>query len=152
MLFIGFKNEWATVKGSKLYVGTHGQEFVVNQKPVNWDRMWVKTINRDGVVKHLNWTDNYIKLRAAFGIHFPGYMTHESCVWSNVHKRWFFLPRKASVDSYDSQEDYRKATNILLSATSNFEPSKIKVCISKLITALCVMNFNICIICNMDTD
>lgn len=122
------KNEWATVKDAKLYVGSHGQERV---KPNGLEtfslvNMWVKVIDRDGAVKHLNWTDNYIRVRAAFGIHFPGYMTHESCVWSDVHRLWFFLPRKASVEPFDDRTDERKATNVLLTATPGFEQVKVR--------------------------
>lgn len=119
--YAGIKGEWATVKDSELYVGTHGKELVSQNgtvvDPVN---MWVKVIDKAGAVRHLNWTDNYLKVREAFGIHFPGYMTHESCVWSDVHGRWFFLPRKASVEPFDHKADERKATNVLLAATPDF--------------------------------
>ncbi|XP_050424374.1 soluble calcium-activated nucleotidase 1-like [Adelges cooleyi] len=122
-----FKNEWATVKGKNLYVGTHGKELVSKDglKVTSQANMWIKVITVDGGVKHVNWTQNFIKLRAAFGIHFPGYMTHESCVWSNVHGRFFFLPRKASTDKYDFSADERKATNVLLSASPNFSDIKV---------------------------
>ena len=30
-----------------------------------------------------------------------GYMIHESGRWSDVHQKWFFLPRKLSRQSYD---------------------------------------------------
>ena len=30
-----------------------------------------------------------------------GYMIHESGRWSDVHQKWFFLPRKLSRESYD---------------------------------------------------
>lgn len=125
--FIGMKNEWATIKDSKLYVGSHGKE-IVSKNGLNvtgYSNMWVKVIDQNGAIKNLNWTENFIKLRAAFGIHFPGYMTHESCVWSDVHNRWFFLPRKASMEPFSYVDDERKATNVLLSATSNFDDIKV---------------------------
>ncbi len=45
-----------------------------------------------------------------------GYMIHEAVVWSNVHKKWFFLPRKASKSKYNDVDDERHGTNLLLVA------------------------------------
>lgn len=47
-------------------------------------------------------------------------MIHESGMWSDVHQRWFFLPRRASQQSYDETADESRATNILLSANEDF--------------------------------
>jgi soluble calcium-activated nucleotidase 1 len=47
-------------------------------------------------------------------------MIHESGVWSSVHRKWFFLPRRSSRSSYDETEDELKGTNILLSTDENF--------------------------------
>lgn len=126
--FTGMKNEWATVKDSKLYVGSHGKEHVTKNGTTvtGQSMMWVKTIDANGVVKHLDWAENFEKLRAAVGNNFPGYLTHESCEWSDVHGRWFFLPRKASAEPYNDLRDERSATNILLAASPDFE--NIKVC------------------------
>ncbi|XP_025207929.1 apyrase-like [Melanaphis sacchari] len=123
----GMKNEWATVKGSKLYVGSHGKEMVTEDGKTVTDLglMWVKTIDKFGSIKHLNWTENFIKVRAAINIHFPGYMTHEAVEWSDVHQRWFFLPRKASENPFDPLIDEKKATNVLLSATPDFNDIKV---------------------------
>lgn len=58
----GFKCEWTVVKDGILYVGSHGREVT---KPndgsavKNRDRMWVKTIDREGTIKHHNWTQRY---------------------------------------------------------------------------------------------
>jgi soluble calcium-activated nucleotidase 1 len=43
-------------------------------------------------------------------------MIHEAVVWSNVHKKWFFLPRKASKSKYNDVDDERHGTNLLLVA------------------------------------
>lgn len=121
------KNEWATVKDSKLYVGTHGKEMVSSDglKVTSTSQMWVKTIDKNGAVKHLDWTENFIKLRAAVGINFPGYMTHEACEWSEVHGRWFFLPRKASTEPFNQETDEHKGTNFLLMASPDFNDIKV---------------------------
>lgn len=47
-------------------------------------------------IYHLNWIENYKKIRGALGIEWPGYMIHESGMWSKVHRKWFFLPRRCS--------------------------------------------------------
>jgi len=123
----GMKNEWATVKDSKLYVGSHGKEMVTKDGKTITDRtlMWVKEIDKSGGIQHLNWTENYVKVRAAIDIHFPGYMTHEAVEWSSLRGRWYFLPRKASVDPFDPSTDEQKGTNILLSATPAFDDIKV---------------------------
>lgn len=121
----GMKNEWATVKNSKLYVGSHGKEMVPKNQVIDKSTMWVKVIDKSGSVQHVDWTENFIKVRAAIGIQFPGYMTHEAVVWSDLHNRWFFLPRKASVDPFDPLTDERKATNVLLSASPDFDDIKV---------------------------
>ena len=52
---------------------------------------------------------------------FTGYMIHESGVWSSVHKQWFFLPRRASTETYEEVADEQRASNILFQADENFE-------------------------------
>ncbi|VVC45458.1 Apyrase,Six-bladed beta-propeller, TolB-like [Cinara cedri] len=66
---------------------------------------------------HLNWEEDFGNVR---------YMTHEACVWSEVHQRVFFLPRKASTTEYNEKEDSHKGTNILLSATVDFDDIQVK--------------------------
>ncbi|XP_050521212.1 apyrase [Daktulosphaira vitifoliae] len=124
--FKGFKSEWATVHNSELYVGSMGKEWTSsNGEYINNNPMWIKIINKFGQVTHVNWTENYIALRKAVNINYPGYMIHESCVWSRVHKRWFFLPRRSSEHQYNEENDEHMATNLLLIANDNF--SNIKV-------------------------
>lgn len=48
-------------------------------------------------------------------------MIHESGVWSDVHKKWFFLPRRSSQDPYDEVHDEYKGTNLLLTADESFD-------------------------------
>jgi len=49
-----------------------------------------------------------------------GYMIHESGMWSSIHNRWFFLPRRASQETYTEADDERRATNLLYSANDEF--------------------------------
>jgi soluble calcium-activated nucleotidase 1 len=48
-------------------------------------------------------------------------MIHESGVWSDVHQQWFFLPRRASTETYDETADESRATNILFRADEKFQ-------------------------------
>lgn len=83
-----------TVKEEQLYVGGLGKEWTTPQGEfVNTHPMYVKVVERDGSVLHVDWTENYKRLRAAVGIEYPGYMIHESVQWSAVKRQWFFLPR-----------------------------------------------------------
>ena len=67
------KCEWMTVKDEHLYVGGLGKEWTTPDGTVlNFNPMFVKRISMTGEVEHLNWYDQYIKLRSRAGIEFPG--------------------------------------------------------------------------------
>lgn len=61
----------------------------------------------------------YNRIRAAIDIRWPGYMTHESSIWSEVHRRWFFLPRRCSKESYNETLDEKRGCSVLISADAN---------------------------------
>ncbi|XP_050439596.1 apyrase-like [Adelges cooleyi] len=125
-IFKGFKSEWATVHNSDLYVGSMGREWLSSDgEYLNDNPMWIKIIDKFGQVTHVNWTENYVALRTAVNIYYPGYMIHESCVWSEVHNRWFFLPRRSSIHRYNDKTDEHMATNLLLSANDKFNDIKV---------------------------
>lgn len=65
-------------------------------------------VTPEGTVKHINWANEYKKLRSAVGIEWPGYMIHESVQWSEIYRKWFFLPRRASKLAYTEAEDEEK--------------------------------------------
>ena len=48
-------------------------------------------------------------------------MIHESGLWSPIHKQWFFLPRRASKETYTEKNDEHRATNILFRADDDFK-------------------------------
>ena len=50
-----------------------------------------------------------------------GYLIHESGVWSDVHRQWFFLPRRASTETYEETADEHRATNLLFRADETFQ-------------------------------
>lgn len=96
----GFKSEWATVKDRLLYVGSMGKEWTTSTGDFeNENPMYVKVISSSGSVRSLDWSYNFKRLREkASQITWPGYMIHESGVWSATHRKWFFLPRRCSKD------------------------------------------------------
>ncbi|XP_072152348.1 soluble calcium-activated nucleotidase 1 isoform X2 [Bemisia tabaci] len=117
----GFKAEWATAKDETLYVGGMGKEWTTSEGILeNYDPQWIKTVSPAGEVKHFNWRENYIRLRRALQVEFPGYMIHESCAWSAIHKRWYFLPRRSSRLRYNDKTDEFMGTNVLLSTDADF--------------------------------
>ncbi|XP_033117806.1 soluble calcium-activated nucleotidase 1-like [Anneissia japonica] len=118
----GFKAEWMAVKDEHLYVGGLGKEWTTTTgELVNLNPQWVKVISHHGEVRHVQWTQNYNAMRKSAGYEYPGYMIHESGVWSDHHQQWFFLPRRASTMRYDEVEDEHRATNILLRCSEDFE-------------------------------
>jgi soluble calcium-activated nucleotidase 1 len=48
-------------------------------------------------------------------------MIFESCVWNNLDKKWYFLPRRASKESYDEDLDEKRGTNLLITADVDFK-------------------------------
>lgn len=45
--------------------------------------------------------------------------------WSDVHKRWFFMPRKLSREYYDEIKDCEKCCNLMISCDADFSPESI---------------------------
>lgn len=90
----GLKAEWMAVKNNVLIVGGLGKEWTTTDGVFqNYHPMYVKYVNHLGEVEHINWVENYKKLRKSVGIEWPGYMIHESGQWSQIHNKWFFMPR-----------------------------------------------------------
>lgn len=117
----GFKSEWATVKDNVMYVGSMGKEWTTPGGDFeNNDPMWIKAVNIHGEVQHLNWVNQYKSIRESIDIHWPGYMIHESGAWSPVHKKWYFLPRRCSHESYNETRDEIMGCNYLITADNYF--------------------------------
>ncbi|XP_035036094.1 soluble calcium-activated nucleotidase 1 isoform X1 [Hippoglossus stenolepis] len=118
----GFKAEWLAVKDEHLYVGGLGKEWTTTEGEfVNNNPEWVKVVGFRGDVQHQNWVPRYKSLKSAAGIEPPGYLIHESASWSDTLQRWFFLPRRASMDRYEETADERRATNLALSCSPDFK-------------------------------
>lgn len=94
----GFKSEWATVKDNYLYIGSMGKEWTTDSGEFeNNNPMFVKVVSMHGVTFSLDWSKNFKRLRQrSANINWPGYMIHESAVWSSIHRKWFFMPRRCS--------------------------------------------------------
>ncbi|XP_050978959.1 soluble calcium-activated nucleotidase 1b isoform X1 [Labeo rohita] len=117
----GFKAEWLAVKDERLYVGGLGKEWTtITGEFVNNNPEWVKVVGFHGDVEHENWVPRYHALKKAADIKPPGYLIHESAVWSERLQRWFFLPRRASSERYEETADERRGTNLILSCSPDF--------------------------------
>ncbi|CAF4824225.1 unnamed protein product [Pieris macdunnoughi] len=123
----GFKSEWATIKDEILYVGSMGKEWTTASGEFQtYDPMWVKAINIHGEVQHLNWVHQYKTIRRSIGIEWPGYMIHESGMWSEINNKWYFLPRRCSQQPYNESRDEVMGCNYLITADNNFNSCKAK--------------------------
>ncbi|KOX72820.1 Soluble calcium-activated nucleotidase 1 [Melipona quadrifasciata] len=122
----GFKSEWATVKDEHLYVGSMGKEWTTPSGEFEHNNpLWIKIVSPRGEIHSLNWISNYKRLRQAINIEYPGYMIHESGAWSDIHKSWFFLPRRCCHERYNETKDETMSCNILLTADENFVDIKV---------------------------
>eukprot|EP01080_Neovahlkampfia_damariscottae_P004555 gene4555-7939_t len=123
----GFKSEWATIKDGNLVVGSIGKEWtdgkgnVLNKAP-----MFIKIIHPNGKIDHIDWSEQYNKLREKTKTLYPGYMVHEAVGWSDYHKKWFFLPRRVSREKYDDAKELRKGSNTVIIANENFSDIEVK--------------------------
>lgn len=117
----GLKIEWATVKDNLLHVGSFGKEFTNNKgEVVHTNNLWVVTYNREGVATHHDWKGNYDRMRSALGYDYPGYLLHETVVWSPHARKWFILPRRVSNEAYNEDADERRGSNIIIMASHDF--------------------------------
>ena len=90
----------ALAQAQHIYYGYHYAVFLqvfMNNRP-----QYIKVVNPTGHVEHRPWASVYNKMRSSAGIVDPGYIIHESGAWSEVHKKWFFLPRRASTERWDT--------------------------------------------------
>ncbi|KIH67522.1 Apyrase [Ancylostoma duodenale] len=123
----GMKVEWLTIKDGFLFAGGHGCEYRDDKgNVITEDPMWVKQISKKGVVTSLDWRRIFKRLRNKAGYKTPGYLTHEAVQWSDIKRKWYFLPRKASKTRYNETEDETKGTNLLIIASEDLK-SDIKV-------------------------
>ncbi|CAD5213555.1 unnamed protein product [Bursaphelenchus okinawaensis] len=117
-----FKTEWMTIKDEHLWIGGYGKEYTnLDGSFRDNNPMYIKVIDRFGSVKHVDWEQEFKKVRASIGIQFPAYMIHEAVQWSDLHQKWFFLPRKVSYDPYIEETDQFKGSNYLISCDEKFE-------------------------------
>uniref|UniRef100_A0A1L8DXM0 Apyrase n=1 Tax=Nyssomyia neivai TaxID=330878 RepID=A0A1L8DXM0_9DIPT len=122
----GFKAEWATVKDHVLYVGSMGKEWTTPEGDfVNNNPMFVKVVSPNGEVRHLNWVGSFKAIRSAMDITWPGYMIHESGMWSQLHRRWYFLPRRCSKEPYNETRDEFMGCNALIECEEYFKTVRV---------------------------
>uniref|UniRef100_A0A915E285 Apyrase n=1 Tax=Ditylenchus dipsaci TaxID=166011 RepID=A0A915E285_9BILA len=130
-----FKAEWMTIKDEKLWVGGVGKEWTTENGSVDpligLNSFYIKVIHKSGFTQHLNWRINYDLLRLALGTPFPGYLVHEAIQWSDVHQKWFVLPRKHSSDPFDEVDSQIKGVNFMLVASEDFSDIKIVPLLNK---------------------
>ena len=117
----GLKGEWMAVRGGEMWVGGLGKEWTTRDGELaNYDPMWVKVVGPDGQVKHVDWRKQFLAVRGAVGVEWPGYMIHEAVAWSELRNRWVFLPRRVGKHKYDDVTDERRGTNLMITADPDF--------------------------------
>jgi len=120
------KLEWATVKDGLLWVGSVGKEWVNAQgETVHRDAEWVKTIDKMGRVRNIDWGNIYAALR--FAGNATEYLWHEAIHFCPRNRKWYVLPRKRSITAkYDPVTDEQMGTNILLIASEDFRDIQVQ--------------------------
>ena len=122
----GMKLEWATTKDGLLYLGSFGKEFTDNEgNIVNKNNLWVITVDREGRKTHLDWSENYEKIKAALGVEKQGYLIHEAITWSELRRQWIILPRRVSSLPYNEDLDEKMGSNKVVIFDEFFEKQPI---------------------------
>lgn len=81
-----FKCEWLVVKDHQLYIGSFGRDFHLNKKTKF--SSFIKRVNLNGLIEHLNWTDNFVKLTNSLNLEKDGYISHETAMFSSITNKW----------------------------------------------------------------
>nr|ANW11470.1 LolApy [Bichromomyia olmeca] len=115
----GYKAEWATKKGDAIYVGSTGVVFRDRSGKLSTKALWIKKISKDGAVTSIDWTDIYQKIRNAAKIP-NGFIWHEAATWSDIFKKWVFMPRKCSKDPLSQDNEETTGCNKIIIADENF--------------------------------
>lgn len=114
------------MKEDYLYVGSMGKEWTTSSGEFeNFFPMYVKMVSTSGEVRHINWVDNFKAIRGSMGINWPGYMIHESGVFSEITRKWYFLPRRCSKERYNETKDESMGCNVLIECDENFHQIKL---------------------------
>ena len=120
----GMKIEWSTYKEDEdlLYFGSIGREYTNGNgtKIRKLDLMYICTLDKEGRLRHIDWTERYIKIREVTATLFPGYLWIEAIEWSNIHRKWFIVPRYVSFEKYDSILTESRGCNLLIIASEDF--------------------------------
>ncbi|KAI8436151.1 hypothetical protein MSG28_004240 [Choristoneura fumiferana] len=112
--------------------GTLTYDPVQKQVTVKWDSqpptLLSSTYSHKGrgmelselIIQHLTWVNQFKVIRSSINIEWPGYMIHESGVWSSFTEKWHFLPRRCSHSSYNETRDEVMGCNYLITADASF--------------------------------
>lgn len=95
----------------------------------------------------------YKAVRLSTGIEWPGYMIHESGVWSPFKKKWYFLPRRCSHETYNETRDEVMGCNYMISADNSFKNIKAtEVCKNFILASACGASQMLTFITNLEKN
>lgn len=122
----GMKWEWATVKDNNLYLGSMGKEYTREDGSIaNTNNLWIATVDTNGNVERRDWMREYTFVRGLLNAQPPGYVIHEAVLWSEMLKKWIFIPRRVSSDTYDDVLDEKKGTNKVVLVNEDFTEGQV---------------------------
>lgn len=122
----GMKWEWATVKDDVLYIGSMGKEYTNPDGSIaNSNNLWIARVNSKGEVEREDWTPQYNFVRELLGAQPPGYVIHEAVLFSNVMRKWLFIPRRVSYDAYNDELDERKGATKIVIVNEDFTKGEV---------------------------
>jgi len=122
----GMKWEWSTVKDGLLYIGSMGKEYTRPDGSIaNVNNLWITIMDNHGEFRRLDWSDQYNFVRNKLGCQAPGYLVHEAIRWSPNMRKWVFMPRRVSRQTYNDVEDEKRGSNKIVIVDESFTDAKI---------------------------
>lgn len=122
----GMKWEWATIKHNELILGSMGKEFTRSDGSIaNTNNLWVAILNKRGELRREDWAGKFNYVRELVGATYPGYIIMEAILWSDVLRKWVFLPRRISSEAYDENKDERMGSNRVVLVNDSFTSGEV---------------------------
>jgi soluble calcium-activated nucleotidase 1 len=123
----GMKWEWATVKNNELYMGSIGKPFTDSKTGefINANFLYVSILNNRGELRREYWGHQYDVVAKALGVKAPGYIVIEAMLWSDHLRKWVFLPRRISYETYNDILDEKKGSNKLIMVDEKFQKATV---------------------------
>ncbi|EDR27110.1 Apyrase precursor, putative [Entamoeba dispar SAW760] len=109
----GMKVEWGTVYNDEMIVGSQGNIHVNGID--DYSNSYIYHINTQLEKRVESWIDKYERINKVLNISYPGYITNEGILYSNMYHEWYIFPRKVSkIEWIDELDEIASSQYIII--------------------------------------